>query len=39
MAQAAEDTAARFSAEAFGRSAEALYRSVLEKDAKEADRR
>lgn len=37
MAQAAEDTAARFSAEAFGRSAEALYRSVLEKDAKEAD--
>lgn len=34
MAQAAEDTAERFSAEAFGRAAEALYRSVLEKEEK-----
>lgn len=34
MAQAAEETADRFSAEAFGRSAEALYRSVLEKEEK-----
>ena len=34
MDQAAEDTAERFSAEAFGRAAEALYRSVLEKEEK-----
>ena len=32
MAQAAEETAERFSAEAFGRAAEALYRSVLQKE-------
>lgn len=32
MALAAEETAERFSAEAFGRAAETLYRSVLQKD-------
>ena len=32
MAQAAEETAERYSAETFGRAAEALYRSVLEQE-------
>ena len=32
MSQAAEETAERYSAEAFGRAAEALYRSVLEQE-------
>ena len=36
MARAAEDTAARFSAEAFGQAAEELYRSVLQREREEA---